>query len=70
MFIFVAKERLPLLKNFGSAFFAADKVVPNPTTAEIPATDAKNAPAVTNIIIIFYLTKVIKTKVGLKNTQP
>lgn len=37
--------QLPLLKYFGSLFFAAANVAPNPTNAEIPATDAKNAPA-------------------------
>lgn len=36
---------LPLLKYFGSAFFAAAKVVPNPTNAEIPAIEARKAPA-------------------------
>lgn len=37
--------RSPLLKYFGSLFFAAANVAPNPTKAEIPATDARNAPA-------------------------
>lgn len=37
--------QLPLLKYFGSLFFAAANVAPNPTNAEIPATDARNAPA-------------------------
>lgn len=33
----------------GSVFLAADKVALNPTIADIPATDAKNAPAARNI---------------------
>lgn len=42
---------IPLLKYFGSVFFAAERVALKPTTADMPATEAKKAPAEIKVLL-------------------